>query len=188
MDTGEIIPLTQRERDIDSILRYFYTNCGQEVLDVHSITHTVTEQFPCIIIAMYHFLRKCSEGWTYNIHDMSRKYPKEEIVVNLYQAALHFTYNRALVNYDNHITAQDSKRYAIKPYPFQAPDLQYYEHMPYMTSNGTLHLRTRRHAPSTNIHQQAIAVQQFALSEAVHKMETQEPIYVGPILPASFDA
>ena len=101
---------------------------------------------------------------------------------------LHFTYNRALVNYDNHITAQDSKRYAIKPYPFQAPDLQYYEHMPYMTSNGTLHLRTRRHAPSTDTHQQAIAVQQFPLSEAVHKMETQEPIYVGPILPASFDA
>ena len=88
--TGEIIPLTQRERDIDSILRYFYTNCGQEVLDVHSLTHTVTEQFPCIIIVMYHFLRKCSEGWTYNIHDMSRKYPKEEIAVNLYQAALHF--------------------------------------------------------------------------------------------------
>ena len=101
---------------------------------------------------------------------------------------LHFTYNRALVNYDNHITAQDSKRYAIKPYPFQAPDLQYYEHMPYMTTNGTLHLRTRRHVPSTNTHQQAIAVQQFPLSEAVHKMETQEPIYVGPILPASFDA
>ena len=101
---------------------------------------------------------------------------------------LHFTYNRALVSYDNHITAQDSKRYAIKPYPFQAPDLQYYEHMPYMTSNGTLHLRTRRHVPSTNTHQQAIAVQQFPLSEAVHKRETQEPIYVGPILPASFDA
>ena len=101
---------------------------------------------------------------------------------------LHFTYNRALVNYDNHITAQDSKRYAIKPYPFQAPDLQYYEHMPYMTSNGTLQLRTRRHAPSTNTHQQAIAGQQFPLSEAVHKMETQEPIYVGPILPASLDA
>ena len=101
---------------------------------------------------------------------------------------LHFTYNRALVNYDNHITAQDSKRYAIKPYPFQAPDLQYYEHMPYMTSNGTLHLRTRRHAPSTNTHQQAIVVQQFPLSEAVHKMETQKPIYVGAILPASFDA
>ena len=43
MDTGEIIPLTQRERDIDTILRYFYTTCSQEVLDVHSLTHTVTE-------------------------------------------------------------------------------------------------------------------------------------------------
>ena len=30
-----------------------------------------------------------------------------------------------------------------------------------------------------------MAAQQFPLSEAVHKMETQEPIYVGPILPAS---
>ena len=101
---------------------------------------------------------------------------------------LHFTYNRALVNYDAHITAQDSKRYAIKPYPFQAPDLQYYEHMPYMTSNGSLHIRTKRHVPATNTHQQAMAEQQFLLSEAVHKMETQEPIYVGSILPASFDA
>ena len=33
-----------------------------------------------------------------------------------------------------------------------------------------------------------MAAQQFPLSEAVHKMETQEPIYVGPILPAFFDA
>ena len=90
MDTDEIITLTQRERDIDTILRYFYTTCAQEVLDVHSLTHTVSEQFPCIITAMYHYLRKCSEGWTYNIHEMSRKYPKEEIVVQLYQAALHY--------------------------------------------------------------------------------------------------
>ena len=98
MTTGEIIPLTQRERDIDRILRYFYTNCGQEVLDVHSLTHTTTEQFPCVIIAMYHFLRKCSEGWTYNIHDMSRRYPKEEIVVNSkpLQSCLTLQHNRTL--------------------------------------------------------------------------------------------
>ena len=101
---------------------------------------------------------------------------------------LHFTYNRALVNYDKHITAQDSKRYAIKPYPFQAQDLQYYEHKPYITSNGSLHIRTKRHTPATSTHHQAIAVQQFPLSEAVHKMETQKPIYVGPILPAPFSA
>ena len=41
---------------------------------------------------------------------------------------------------------------------------------------------------ATSTHHQAIAVQQFPLSEAVHKMETQEPIYVGPILPAPFSA
>ena len=88
---------------------------------------------------------------------------------------LHFSYMRALVSYDNHITAQDSKRYAIKPYPFQAPDLQYYEHMPYMTSNGTLHLRTRRHAPSTNTHQQAIAVQQFPSQRQCTRWKHRNP-------------
>ena len=98
---------------------------------------------------------------------------------------LHFTYNRALVNYDSTITAQDSKRYALKPYPFQAPDLQYYEHQPYLTQNGTLNVRVRRHVPDSSVYQEALAGQQFPLSEAVQKMETQEPIYIGPILPAS---
>ena len=93
---------------------------------------------------------------------------------------LHFTYNRALVNYDSSITAQDSKRYALQPYPFQAPDLQYFEHRPYLTDNGTL--RVKRHVPDLDA--QALAAQQFPLAEAVRKMETQEPIYIGPILPA----
>ena len=33
---------------------------------------------------------KSSEGWTYNIHDISRTYPKDEILVHFFQAALHF--------------------------------------------------------------------------------------------------
>ena len=97
---------------------------------------------------------------------------------------LHFTYNRALVNYDSSITAQDSKRYALQPYPFQAPDLQYFEHRPYLTDNGTLSVRVKRHVPDSDTYQQALAGQQFPLAEAVQKMETQEPIYIGPILPA----
>ena len=101
------------------------------------------------------------------------------------KVTLHFAYNRALVNYDLTITAQDSKRYASKPYPFQAPDLQYYEHQPYVTLNGTLRSRVKRHVPDSPSYEQAISGQQFPLSEAVHKMETQEPIYIGPILPAS---
>ena len=90
MDNGEIIYLTQRERDIDTILRFLYTTCSQEVLDVHSLTHNGTEQFSSFVIAMCHYLRKSSEGWIYNIHEMSRKYPKEEIVVKFYQAATHY--------------------------------------------------------------------------------------------------
>ena len=90
MDTGEIIKLTKRERDIETILKFFYTNCAQEMLDVHSLTPTTTEYFKHIIIAMYHHLRKSSEGWTYNIHDISRTYPKDEILVQFFQTALHF--------------------------------------------------------------------------------------------------
>ena len=90
MDTGEIIKLTKRERDIEKILKYFYTTCSQDLLDVHSLTETLKEQFHSIVIAMYHYLRKSSGGWTYNIHDMSRKYPQDEIVIKFYQAALHF--------------------------------------------------------------------------------------------------
>ena len=97
---------------------------------------------------------------------------------------LHFTYNRALVNYDSSITAQDSKRYALQPYPFQAPDLQYFEHRPYLTDNGTFSVRVKRHVPDSDTYQQALAGQQFPLADAVQKMETQEPIYIGPILPA----
>ena len=98
---------------------------------------------------------------------------------------LHFTYNRALVNYDSTITAQDSKRYASKPYPFQAPDLQYYEHIPYLTSNGTLNIRAKRHVPGSDTYTKAMQVQKLPLPEAIQKMETQEAIYIGPILPST---
>ena len=90
MDKGEIIKLTKRERDIEKILKYFYTTCSQDLLDVHSLTETLKEQFHSIVIAMYHYLKKSSGGWTYNIHDMFRKYPQDEIVIKFYQAALHF--------------------------------------------------------------------------------------------------
>ena len=97
---------------------------------------------------------------------------------------LHFIYNRASVNYDSSITVQDSKRYVLKPYPFQAIDLQYFEHQPYLTENGTLSIRVKIHVPDSDTYQQAMAGQHFPLAEAVHKMETQEPIYICPILPA----
>ena len=94
---------------------------------------------------------------------------------------LHYTYNRALISYDMSITAQASKRYGQEPYQFQAPDLQYYKHEPYLTTNGTLGLRTKRHTPDSPDFFRALAAQQFPLREAVHEMERNEIIYIGPI-------
>ena len=34
--------------------------------------------------------------------------------------------------------------------PSQAPDLQYCEHQPYLTPNGTLHITAKRHVPDSN--------------------------------------
>ena len=98
---------------------------------------------------------------------------------------LYYTYNRALINCDTSITAQASKRYGQEPYQFQAPDLQYYKHEPYLTTNGTLGLRTKRHTPDSPDFFRALAAQQFPLREAVQKMETNEIIYIGPILPST---
>ena len=37
--------------------------------------------------------------------------------------------------------------------PSQAPDLQYCEHQPYLTPNGTLHITAKRHVPDSNTYQ-----------------------------------
>ena len=90
MDNGAVFTLTKRERDIEQILKYFNTVCAQEILQAPTLPISLGDKFPCIILGIYHYMRKSSEGWTYNIHEMSKRYPKEEIVVTFYQAALHF--------------------------------------------------------------------------------------------------
>ena len=90
LDTGEVYTLTKRERDIEKILKYFHTTCAQDLLQQKDIPLSTADNFPCIILAMYHYMQKSSEGWTYNIHEMSQKYPNDEIIVTFYQAALHF--------------------------------------------------------------------------------------------------
>ena len=37
--------------------------------------------------------------------------------------------------------------------PSQAPDLQYCEYQPYLTSNGTLHITAKRHVPDSKTYQ-----------------------------------
>ena len=90
MDTGEVFTLTKRERDIEKIQKYFHTTCAWDLLQEQNLPLSLADKFPCIILGIYHYMRKSSEGWIYNIHEMSRKYPKEEIVVTFYQAAFTF--------------------------------------------------------------------------------------------------
>ena len=96
---------------------------------------------------------------------------------------LYYTYNRPLISYDSSIDAKTAKRYSKHPYPFRAPDLEYHRHEPYLTSNGSLHIRTKRHSPDDVAFQHALREQTFPLPEAIRKMEQNEPTFLGTFFP-----
>ena len=80
---------------------------------------------------------------------------------------LYYTYNQPLISYDHSINVTLAKRYAKTPYPFCAPDLEYHRHQPYLTSNGSLHMRLKRHSPDDRDYMKALEAQSFPLSEAI---------------------
>ena len=96
---------------------------------------------------------------------------------------LYYTYNRPLISYDHSINVTLAKRYAKTPYPFRALDLEYHRHEPYLTSNGSLHMRLKRHSPDDKDYMKALEAQSFPLSEAIRKMETKENTYIGSFFP-----
>ena len=101
------------------------------------------------------------------------------------KVTLYFTYNRPLISYDASIDPKTAKRYSKQPYPFRAPDLEYHSHEPYITPNGSLHTRLKRHTPTDTQSQQPLDAVSFPLGEAVRKMETGEPTYLGTLFPSS---
>ena len=77
-DTGAVYKLTQRERDIAKIVQFFHDTCRDQML--HSSKLEVygkdPEQFSWLLdIAVLHYMRKCSEGWTCQIHCLSERFP-----------------------------------------------------------------------------------------------------------------
>ena len=99
------------------------------------------------------------------------------------KVTLYYTYNRPLISYDSSIDPKLAKRYSMKPYSFRAPDLEYHRHEPYVTSNGSLHMRIKRHTPDDPGFEQALNGITFPLAEAVRKMETKETTYLGTLFP-----
>ena len=49
------------------------------------------------------------------------------------------------------VSSTGFQRYNFEP--SQALDLQYCEHQPYLTPNGTLHITAKRHVPDSNTYQ-----------------------------------
>ena len=96
---------------------------------------------------------------------------------------LYYTYNWPLISYDHSINVTLAKGYSKAPYLFHALDLEYLRHEPYLTSNGSLHMRLKRHSPDDKYHMKALEAQSFPLSEAIRKMETKEPTYIGSFFP-----
>ena len=97
---------------------------------------------------------------------------------------LYYTYNRHLMSYDSSIDPKTAKHYSKQPYPFTAPDLEYHRHEPYITSNGSIHARLKRHAPTDEGYQEALTTVTFPLPTVIRKMETQEPTYLGTLFPS----
>ena len=112
------------------------------------------------------------------LYESARTCTKPDADVTLY-----YTYNRPLISYDTSIDVKTAKHYSKQPYPFRAPDLTYHRHEPYLTTNGSLKMRLKRHAPEDEAFQHALESQTFPLEEAVRKMESQEPTYIGTFFP-----
>ena len=59
--------------------------------------------------------------------------------------------------------------------PSQAPDLQYCEHQPYLTPNGTLHITAKRHVPDFNTYQLMLSIDGLREVDSMVPMNTPTP-------------
>ena len=72
---GHVYLLTQREKDIASIVKFFHDKCKDSLLDIEKISDDLTE-FPSVfLLALLNYIKKCSEGWTMCIHCLSETFP-----------------------------------------------------------------------------------------------------------------
>ena len=78
---GQVYLLTQRERNIASIVKFFHDNCLQYLINLNDVDQYAQglSQFASeLLIAVLHYIKKCSAGWTLSIHMLSRTFPTIE--------------------------------------------------------------------------------------------------------------
>ena len=77
-DTGKVYLITQRERDIAAIVKFFHDNCKDYFIDFSKIDQYAQNitQFPGILlVSVLFYINKDTEGWTMSIHCLSETFP-----------------------------------------------------------------------------------------------------------------
>ena len=78
---GQIYFLTQKERNIAAIVKFFHDNCLQYFMSLNNVdqyAEDLTQFSSELLIALLNYIKKCSAGWTLSIHMLSRTFPTIE--------------------------------------------------------------------------------------------------------------
>ena len=103
---GQVYLLTQRERNIASIVKFFHDNCLQYFMSLNNIDQYAQDLTPFsteLLIAVLHYIKKCSAGWTLSIHMLSRTFPtiEQDFKTTSQEYNIQEAYTQFLI--DNHL-------------------------------------------------------------------------------------
>ena len=86
-----VLKTRQREKDIGKIVTFFTDRCSDDILDTEKLDAMDTKCFLWELAhAVFHCADKNSKGYTWHVHKLSRDFPQDAIVVELFMAAVHY--------------------------------------------------------------------------------------------------
>lgn len=90
-DEGDRIVTTQRERHLAEIFKFFYRKARDQILDKEELFELDFRTSPWFLAdVLYQYYTNNTPGWSYQVHNFSRTYAGEEVVVTLNQLALYY--------------------------------------------------------------------------------------------------
>ena len=88
---GKKYIVTQRERDIAKIVKFFYHSCRDDILDKERLFTLPPKSFPWYLAdAIYQYYTNNTKGWTYHMHVLSLSFEKDEILGEFFRAAIYY--------------------------------------------------------------------------------------------------
>lgn len=90
-EDGERIFTTQREKHLAEIFKFFYRRAKDQILDKEQLFEFDVRSSPWFLAdVLYQYYTVNTQGWTYQVHNFSRTYAEQEVVVILNQLALYY--------------------------------------------------------------------------------------------------